>query len=40
MRSELKRLHQSIGCTIIFVTHDQMEAMTLATSIAVMNKGK
>ena len=40
MRSELKRLHQTIGCTIIFVTHDQMEAMTLATSIAVMNKGK
>ena len=40
MRSELKRLHQSIGCTIIFVTHDQMEAMTLATSIAVMSKGK
>ncbi len=40
MRSELKRLHQSIGCTIIFVTHDQMEAMTLATLIAVMNNGK
>ncbi len=39
MRAELKRLHQSIGCTIIFVTHDQMEAMTLGTSIAVMNKG-
>jgi len=39
MRAELKRLHQSLGCTIIFVTHDQMEAMTLATSIAVMNKG-
>ena len=40
MRSELKRLHHSLGCTIIFVTHDQMEAMTLATSIAVMNEGK
>ena len=39
MRAELKRLHQTLGCTIIFVTHDQMEAMTLATSIAVMNKG-
>tara|TARA_Y100001947_G_scaffold89451_1_gene76209 strand:- start:574 stop:1353 length:780 start_codon:yes stop_codon:yes gene_type:complete len=39
MRAELKRLHQALGCTIIFVTHDQMEAMTLATSIAVMNKG-
>ena len=39
MRAELKRLHQDLGCTIIFVTHDQMEAMTLATSIAVMNKG-
>ena len=31
MRAELKRLHQTLGCTIIFVTHDQMEAMTLAT---------
>lgn len=39
MRAELKRLHQTLGCTIIFVTHDQMEAMTLATSIAVMNNG-
>ena len=39
MRAELKRLHQTLGCTIVFVTHDQMEAMTLATSIAVMNKG-
>ena len=39
MRAELKRLHQTLGCTIIFVTQDQMEAMTLATSIAVMNKG-
>ena len=39
MRAELKRLHQTLGCTIIFVTHDQMEAMTLATSIAVLNKG-
>ena len=39
MRAELKRLHYSLGSTIVFVTHDQMEAMTLATSIAVMNKG-
>ena len=39
MRAELKRLHKTLGCTIILVTHDQMEAMTLATSIAVMNKG-
>ena len=39
MRAELKRLHQALGSTIIFVTHDQMEAMTLATSIAVMNNG-
>lgn len=40
MRAELKRLHQTLGCTVIFVTHDQLEAMTMATSIAVMNKGR
>ena len=40
MRAELKRLHQRIGCTIIFVTHDQLEAMTLATAIAVMKGGR
>ena len=39
MRAELKRLHDEFGTTIVFVTHDQWEAMTLATSIAVMNDG-
>jgi multiple sugar transport system ATP-binding protein len=40
MRVELKRLHQRLGTTIIYVTHDQIEAMTLATRIAVMRAGK
>jgi multiple sugar transport system ATP-binding protein len=39
MRTEIKRLHQSMGATIVYVTHDQIEAMTLATQIAVMNAG-
>lgn len=39
MRGELTRLHKEFGTTIVFVTHDQWEAMTLATQIAVMNKG-
>ncbi|WP_420550482.1 ABC transporter ATP-binding protein [Litorivicinus lipolyticus] len=39
MRTEIKRLHQSMGTTIVYVTHDQIEAMTLATRIAVMNGG-
>ena len=39
MRAELKRIHAEFGTTIIFVTHDQWEAMTLATSIAVMSEG-
>src|SRR6516164_76777 len=40
MRGELKRLHRSLGATIIYVTHDQIEAMTLATRIAVMRAGR
>src|SRR5690606_19424124 len=40
MRAELKRIHAEFGTTIVFVTHDQWEAMTLATSIAVMNEGR
>jgi multiple sugar transport system ATP-binding protein len=40
MRVELKRLHKELGATIIYVTHDQIEAMTLATSIAVMRGGR
>jgi multiple sugar transport system ATP-binding protein len=39
MRSEIKRLHQRIKSTIIYVTHDQIEAMTLATRIAVLKDG-
>lgn len=39
MRTEIKRLHQRTGVTMVYVTHDQIEAMTLATKIAVMNGG-
>ena len=39
MRIEIKKLHQKLGTTIVYVTHDQIEAMTLSTRIAVMNKG-
>jgi multiple sugar transport system ATP-binding protein len=39
MRAELKHLHHELRITTIYVTHDQMEAMTLATRIAVMNHG-
>ncbi len=39
MRLEIKRLHNELQKTIVFVTHDQVEAMTLATRIAVMNGG-
>jgi multiple sugar transport system ATP-binding protein len=39
MRSELKRLQAELGITTIYVTHDQIEAMTLAHRVAVMNKG-
>ena len=39
MRTEIKRLHQSMGTTIVYVTHDQIEAMTLATRIAVLKDG-
>ena len=40
MRIELQRLHREINATMIYVTHDQTEAMTLGTRIAVLNKGK
>jgi iron(III) transport system ATP-binding protein len=40
MRAELKRIHQEMGSTVVFVTHDQWEAMTLATTIAVMSEGE
>jgi multiple sugar transport system ATP-binding protein len=39
MRTEIKQLHQRLGSTIVYVTHDQIEAMTLATYIAVMRQG-
>src|SRR6476469_4876000 len=40
MRIELQKLHREINATIIYVTHDQTEAMTLGNRIAVLNKGK
>ncbi|NOY07439.1 MAG: ABC transporter ATP-binding protein [Spirochaetes bacterium] len=40
MRSEIKRLHNNIGATTIYVTHDQEEAMALSDMITVMNNGK
>ena len=39
MRTEIKKLHQKLGTTIVYVTHDQIEAMTLSTRIAVMYGG-
>ena len=39
MRTEIKKLHQKLRTTIVYVTHDQIEALTLSTRIAVMNKG-
>ncbi|MFA6317131.1 MAG: sn-glycerol-3-phosphate ABC transporter ATP-binding protein UgpC [Elusimicrobiota bacterium] len=40
MRIEIAKLHQKLATTIIYVTHDQVEAMTLATRIAVVNAGR
>lgn len=39
MRTEIKKLHQRLGTTIVYVTHDQIEAMTLADRIAIMKDG-
>ena len=39
MRSELARLHERLGITTVYVTHDQVEAMTLGTRVAVMRDG-
>jgi multiple sugar transport system ATP-binding protein len=39
MRAEIKRLHRHLGTTVVYVTHDQAEAMTLATRIAVLHDG-
>lgn len=40
MRTEIKKLHQRLKATIVYVTHDQIEAMTLATRIAIMKGGE
>lgn len=40
MRLEIKKLHEALKPTIVYVTHDQIEAMTMATKIAVMNSGE
>lgn len=40
MRVELVRIHKALGTTSIYVTHDQVEAMTMATKIVLMNDGK
>ena len=39
-RGEIKRLQQEIGTTTVYVTHDQVEAMTMGDRIAVMNEGR
>ena len=40
MRAELKRLHRELGTTIVYVTHDQTEALTMSTKIAVFQEGR
>ena len=40
LRVELKRIHASMGATLLYVTHDQIEAMTMATHVGVLNEGK
>ena len=40
MRTELKKIHDKLGTTFIYVTHDQVEAMSMGTQIIVMNQGK
>ena len=40
MRTEIKKLHNRLDATIVYVTHDQIEAMTLASRIAIMNQGE
>ena len=40
MRAELKRLHAETGATVIYVTHDQLEALTMSTHIALMSDGE
>src|SRR3974377_87848 len=40
MRTEIKKVHQTVKTTTVYVTHDQVEAMTLADRVVVMNKGR
>ena len=40
MRTEMKKLHQRLGATMVYVTHDQVEAMTLADRIVVLSAGR
>jgi len=40
MRAEIRRLHQRVGATMIYVTHDQVEAMTMGDRIAVLDRGQ
>lgn len=40
MRAELMRIHRTTGATSVYVTHDQVEAMTMATHVAVLNNGR
>lgn len=40
MRAELKRLHRELGATILYVTHDQVEAMTMGTTVVVLRDGQ
>ncbi len=40
MRTEIKKLHANLGTTIVYVTHDQIEAMTLATKVVVMKEAR
>ena len=40
LRSEIKKLHQTLRATVVYVTHDQVEAMTLADRVVILNKGK
>ena len=40
LRSEIKKLHRTLRATVVYVTHDQVEAMTLADRVVILNKGK
>ncbi len=40
LRVELKRIHQELGATLLYVTHDQIEAMTMATHVGVLDQGR